>query len=203
MTNSNYISTEEEKAIAKKLSVMRSKIYLESRAFIRDCISNLLNKNPLEITLKAYPGAIPKIPKEYGNISMSHTNNALVVVWHKEKVGIDIEKSDRKFNYQCLAKKYFKNNFEIKNNERLKKKDVLDYWSAIEAAIKWNGGKLANDLKEWKYNKDKNIILHKNKNLKLQLNQLVYKEWTISVATQSKESLTNDLIICDEDTNFS
>ena len=202
MNSSIFISTEEEKEIAKKLSPLRAKVYLESRAFMRGCIAELLDKSPFEITLKAYPGEIPKIPKKDGNISISHTKNDLIVIWHEEKIGIDIEKTDRKFNYQCLAKKYFYKNFDIQDEKNWKKKDILNNWSAIEAAIKWDGGKLSNDLKQWQYIKNEKKILHEKKKLKLKLHQLFYKEWTISIATQSNEFKHNELIICDKETEL-
>ena len=202
MIGSNQISTAEEKEIAKKLPFTKAGVFLESRAFMRDCLSTLLNSNPLEVPLKAYPGEIPKIPEEIGNISISHTENVLIVIWHKEKIGIDIEKSDRKFNYQSLANKYFKKNLNIKDSNKLDKKEILNQWSAIEAAIKWEGGKIANDLKQWRYIRNEGKILHEKKKLKLKLNQFEYKEWTISIAMKSNIYENNKFIICDKVNNF-
>ena len=107
MKGLKHISTSEEKKISKLLSEKRAKVFLESRAFMRQCLSNLFNLNPLEIPLKAHPGEIPNIPEEMGNISISHTKNILILIWHEEKIGIDIEVSKRKFNYRGIAKKYF------------------------------------------------------------------------------------------------
>ena len=202
MIGSNQISTSEEKEIASKLSHIRAGVFLESRAFIRECLSTLLDSNPLEVPLRAYPGEIPMIPEEIGNISISHTGNILIVIWHIEKIGIDIERSDRNFNYQSLAKKYFQKNLDKKDINKLDKKEVLNQWSAIEAAIKWEGGKIANDLKQWKYIKHENKILHMNKKLKLKLNQFEYKGWTISVAMKSNIYKNDKFIICDKVNNF-
>ena len=41
------------------------------------------------------------------NISLSHCKDAITIVWHKSKIGIDIERTDRDFNHIKFAKKYF------------------------------------------------------------------------------------------------
>ena len=202
MIDSKKISTSEEKQIANNLPIKRAKVFLESRAFMRECLSNLLDINPLDIPLKAYPGEIPQIPKDIGNISISHTQNVLIVIFHKDKIGIDIEKSDRKFNYQGLTKKYFHKRRSTKSKTRIYKKDVLKEWSAIEAAIKWEGGKISKDLREWEYISDNREIHNKNKNLTLELNQFDYKEWIISIATKGKKYKNDQFIICDSIINI-
>ena len=115
MMDSKYISTTEEKKIAYNLPIKRAKVFLESRAFMRECLSDFLEITPLDITLKAHPGAVPQVPPNIGNISISHTQNVLIVILHEEKIGIDIENSDRKFNYQGLTKKYFQKRDRTKN----------------------------------------------------------------------------------------
>ncbi len=198
MGDLKYVSTNEEKNIARELTDRRAKVFLESRAFIRECLSNLLNIEPLEIPLNAYPGQIPKITQDIGNISISHTQNVLIVIWHYEKIGIDIEKSNRQFNYQGLEKKYHLNNGKIKIN----KKDILNMWSAIEAAIKWEGGKLSKDIKKWKFTKNKSNIFHRDKKIKLQLHQFDYRGYIVSIAFKNELLKKNQLIICDKANNF-
>ena len=203
MMDSKYISTVEEKKIASNLPIKRAKVFLESRAFMRECLSNFLNISPLDIPLKAYPGGVPQVPQNIGKISISHTQNVLVVILHEDKVGIDIENSERKFNYQGLTKKYFQKKERTKNKISIQKKDVLKEWCAIEAAIKWEGGKISKDLKEWEYVSDEKEIYHKNKNLTLTLNQFDYKDWIISIATKGKKYQNDQFIICDGINNIS
>ena len=94
-------------------------------------------------------------------ILIRHTQNVLIVILHEDKIGIDIENSDRKFNYQGLTKKYFQKRERTKNKISIQKKDILQEWSAIEAAIKWEGGKISKDLKEWEYVSEEKEIYHK------------------------------------------
>ena len=123
MRNVTHVSTPHEINIASNLSSSRSKVFLESRFYIRDALSNLFDLNPLKIPLQANPGEPPSLPYGMGYISMSHCQDACIVCWNKERIGIDIECSDRNFNYKGLAQKYFYQ--EIINNSELNKYDIL------------------------------------------------------------------------------
>ena len=145
------VATQKELEIANKLSKQRATIFLESRAYIRQCLGHLFNLNPLEIPIIANPGEPPKLPKGMGHCSFSHCNDAIILVWHEKKIGIDIERIDRNFNYVKLAKKYFFKSNSSSNTSDSYKNSILNQWCAIEAAIKWDHGKLAEDIKEWQY----------------------------------------------------
>ena len=196
MRGIKHVSTSNEIKIASNLPNPRSKIFLESRAYIRESLSTLFNLNPLEIPLIANPGEPPILPKGMGNISISHCKDALIVTWHKDKIGIDIERSDRQFNYQDLAKKYFSKKEQNKNATNFDKSEVLNEWSAIEAAIKWDKGKLAKDMRNWKYEKSKSYLFNLSKKLKLKLKQFYFLDWTISIALRNQENHHFPEIIC-------
>jgi len=182
MGNVTHVSSPKEINIASNLSSSRAKVFLESRFYIRDALSKLFNLNPLEIPLRANPGEPPILPKGMGYISMSHCQDACIVCWNKERIGIDIECSDRNFNYKRLAQKYFCQ--KIINNSELNKYDILKQWSAIEAAIKWDRGRLSKDIKYWQYKNNKKNIFHTKKKLTVNLNQFSFLKWTISIASQ-------------------
>ena len=94
------VATAEEIKTAKNLTNSRSKIFLETRAYLRHSLSTLFDLDPLEIPLKAHPGEPPSLPNGMGNISLSHCKDAITIVWHKNKIGIDIERTDSQ--YQSL-----------------------------------------------------------------------------------------------------
>ncbi len=189
-----HVSTSSELEIASNLSQARAKIFLETRYYMRDALSALLNTNPMKVPINAYPGKPPKLPNGMGYISISHCKDAFIIGWNRENIGIDIERSDRNFNYQKLAKKYFQK--ENIKNYNLNKYSILREWSAIEAAIKCDRGKLSRDIKEWRFMINKENIVHKGKKIKLNLIQIPFLDWTISVAY--KNNLLNNLpkIIC-------
>ena len=174
------VATLKELEIAKRLTKKRANIFLESRACIRKSLGNLFNINPLEIPIVANPGEPPQLPKEMGNISFSHCDDAIILAWHEKKIGIDIERIDRDFNYEKLAKKYFLTS--NKTNNKLSKKTILNQWCAVEAAIKWDHGKLAKDIKEWQYFETEKKLFHTKKKLKLNFSQIKLHKWTISLA---------------------
>ena len=188
------VSTSGELKIASNLSQRRAKIFLETRYYMRDALSALFNIEPSRIPIIAPPGEPPKLPTGMGFISISHCKDAFIIVWHHKKIGIDIERSDRDFDYQTLAKKYFRQ--ENIKNSNFNKSLILKEWSAVEAAIKYDRGKLSKDIKEWIYQKDKENLYHKSKLIKLNLTQLPFLDWIISVAYKNKNTYHTPKIIC-------
>ena len=110
------VATTEEIKTAKNLTSSRSKIFLETRAYLRQSLSTLFDLDPLKIPINAHPGEPPSLPSGMGNISLSHCKDAIIIVWHKNKIGIDIERTDRDFNHIKFAKKYFFHTNKSKHN---------------------------------------------------------------------------------------
>ena len=189
-----HVSTSSELQIASNLSQARAKVFLESRYYMRNALSTLFDINPMEIPITANPGKPPNLPNGMGYISISHCKDAFIIGWHRENIGIDIERSDRDFNYQKLAKKYFQK--ENIKNFNMNKYLILKEWSAIEAAIKYDRGKLSRDIKEWKYKINKENLYHKSKKIKLNLIQIPFLDWTISIAYKNKVLDELPKIIC-------
>ena len=189
-----HVSTSSELRIASNLSQARAKIFLETRYYMRDALSALFNINPMKVPIKAHPGKPPELPNGMGYISISHCKDAFIIGWHRENIGIDIERSDRDFNYQKLAKKYFQK--ENIKNFNMNKYLILKEWSAIEAAIKYDKGKLSRDIKEWKHEINKKNLYHKSKRIKLNLIQIPFLDWTISIAFKNNALYELPKIIC-------
>tara|TARA_Y100001978_G_C23701061_1_gene440974 strand:+ start:2496 stop:3092 length:597 start_codon:yes stop_codon:yes gene_type:complete len=181
--------------IAAKLNQSKANIFLESRAYIRKSLGFLFNLNPLKIPLQSKPGQPPKLPDMMGNLSISHSQDALIIIWHIHSIGIDLERVDRKFNYKSLHEKYFQDDSKD-NFSTLNKLNVLKQWSGVEAAIKWDKGKISNDLTHWKYIKNKKYLFHDKKNITLKLSQFIFNEWIISIAYKEKEINYFSEIIC-------
>jgi len=189
-----HVSTFSELQIASNLSQSRAKIFLETRYFMRDALSALFNVNPIKVPINAQPGEPPKLPNGMGYISISHCKDAFIIGWHQKNIGIDIERSDRDFNYKKLANKYFRQR-NIKNSN-LNRYSILKEWCAIEAAIKCDRGKLSRDIKKWKYQINAENLYHKSKKIKLNLVQIPFLDWTISIAYKSKILHNLPKIIC-------
>ena len=194
MSSVTHVSTSSELKIASGLSRARAKIFLETRYYMRDALSALFNINPMKIPITAYPGKPPELPDGMGYISISHCKDAFIIGWHKENIGVDIERSDRDFNYQTLARKYFQK--ENMRNYYLNKYLILKEWSAIEAAIKCDRGKLSSDLKEWTYQISEENLYHKSKKIKLNCIQIPFLDWTLSIAYKNKILHHLPKIIC-------
>ena len=190
------VATAGEIKTAKNLSSSRAKIFLETRAYLRQSLSTLFDLDPLEIPLKAHPGEPPSLPNGMGNISLSHCKDAITIVWHKSKIGIDIERTDRDFNHLKFAEKYFFRTNKSNHNNYLTKKMILNQWCTVEAAIKWDHGKLAKDIKHWQFFEKPKEMIHKKKNIHLNYSQINFHNWTIALAYEEKTSFNSEIICC-------
>ena len=191
------VVTEEETKTAEQLSSLRSKVFLETRGYLRKSLSTIFNINPLDIPINALPGQPPILPLGMGNISLSHCKDALTIVWHESKIGIDIERTNRDFNYIKLAEKYFFNTNKSTQN-KITKNMILNQWCAVEAAIKWDHGKLAKDIKDWQYYEKPKKLIHTKKNIHLNYSQINFHNWTIALAYEEKTSFHPEIICCSE-----
>ena len=190
------VATLKELEIAKNLSNLKANIFLETRAYVRQSLATLFHLNPLDIPIDANPGKPPELPLGMGNISFSHCHDAIVIAWHERKIGIDIERADRNFNYIKLAEKYFSNTNRSSNKNTLTKTMILNQWCAIEAAIKWDHGKLSNDINHWQYFENPKELIHAKKNLHLKYSQINFHNWTIALAYEKKTNLNHEIICC-------
>ena len=190
------VATAKEIETANKLSDLRSKVFLETRAYLRQSLSTLFNLDPLQIPINANPGEPPKLPLGMGNISLSHCKDAIIIVWHKNKIGIDIERTDRKFNHIKFAQKYFFHTNNSTHTNKLTKTMILKQWCAVEAAIKWDHGRLSKDINQWKYFEKSKKLIHNKKNLHLNYSPINFRNWTIALAYKEKTSLNPEIICC-------
>ena len=190
------VATIEEIKTAKNLTNSRSKIFLETRSYLRQSLSTLFDLDPLEIPLKAHPGEPPSLPSGMGNISLSHCKDAITIVWHKSKIGIDIERTDRDFNHIKFAEKYFFHTNKSIHNKLVTKNMILNQWCAVEAAIKWDHGKLAQDINHWHFFEKRRELIHNKKNIHLNYSQIHFHNWTLALAYKEKTSLNPEIICC-------
>jgi len=190
------VVTAEEIKTAKKLSDLRSKVFLETRAYLRKSLSTLFDLDPIEIPINAHPGKPPRLPASMGNISLSHCKDAIIIVWYKSKIGIDIERTDRNFNHIKFAEKYFFHTNKSTHKKKLTKNMILNQWCAVEAAIKWDHGKLSKDINHWQYFEKPKELIHTKKNLHLNYSQINFHDWTIALAYEEKNSLNPEIICC-------
>ena len=188
--------SDEENCWAKDLSPLRAKEYLIARGYLRKSLSNLLEMDALNVPLQAPPGKPPLLENGLGFVSISHCKDALILGWSKEKIGLDIEISNRVLNYQLIIEKFFFDNeikilseYEINKSNKL----ALKMWVLKEAAIKWQNGNLYKDLYNWQI-KD-NLLLNKLTGTKLDYFLINHKSWIIGIVLR-KDSNTKNPIIC-------
>tara|TARA_B100001989_G_C24534555_1_gene463568 strand:+ start:1260 stop:1907 length:648 start_codon:yes stop_codon:yes gene_type:complete len=195
-----FFSEKELNSCSKLLESNKNK-YLHSRSFIREAMSDILDLNPQSVPLEGEFGKIPSIPSKYGYISLSHCDNALLIGWSTEKLGVDIEKINRKFNAKkIMMRNYFEDEINklklIKNKEEFRMA-VLKLWVLKESSIKLQGGSIAKDLLNWQINLSEKISQNKYSGLKFNSYCFRYKDWYLGMATQNINLDKSTPFICD------
>tara|TARA_Y100001968_G_scaffold283417_1_gene282047 strand:+ start:2742 stop:3344 length:603 start_codon:yes stop_codon:yes gene_type:complete len=190
------ISSEEKKWV-KKLTPRRGWIYHFSRGCIRYALSNMMEIEPLAIPLKAEPGKPPSLGKGWGHISISHCSDALLIGWSQQKIGVDIERKDRNFEAHKLSRRFFTydETSEIKNlTPTQAKEQVLSRWVVKEAAIKWQNGKIANNLSQWVWENNSPLAYHKKLGYQVQVYKENYKQWLYAIALNQNQIISQPII---------
>ena len=180
--------TIEEKRWGNQFASKRKKENIHARSCARIALSDLFQIDPLQIPLNAPPGNAPQLAKGWGYLSISHCKNAVIIGWSNQKIGIDIENTNRELNIKSLKK--FLLNKEEKDNfvnfmPNSIKNILLSKWVSKEAAIKWQGGKLFNEIRQWEL-KNNNLAIHNSRGYKLNIHIINYQSWIISIASEEK-----------------
>ena len=189
------ISNREQQWV-KKLTKSRGITYHFSRGRIRHVISNMTGVDPLEIPLTADPGKPPLLDEGWGYISMSHCSDALLIGWSSERIGVDIERSDRNFQADKLSKRFFTQyeNSEIENlTPSQTKEQVLKRWVVKEAAIKWQSGKISTNLSEWIWENNSSFAYHKNLGYQVKVYSQKHKKWIYAIALNGDSMISNPI----------
>lgn len=171
---------------ASKLTPKKAIQYRLSRGNIRYALSKLFAIKPLEVPLYSLPGKAPTLSKNFGYVSMSHCSDALFVGWSKDRIGVDIERVDRKLDCTEIANRFFDEKVCLRLeglSEDLLKERILKIWVIKESLIKWQNGTLFRGLKEWEI--DEKSLTASNKNVKSNVNihNLRFLKWEIGIAS--------------------
>jgi len=188
----------EEKKWVQKLTPRRRFLYHFSRGCMRHVMANMTDLDPLAIPLKSDPGEPPLLAEGWGYISMSHCSDALLIGWSSRKIGVDIERKDRQFQAEKLSKRFFTQyeNSEIENLTPMQAKElVLKRWVVKEAAVKWQRGKIANNINQWIWKNKSSFAHHKKLGHKIKVYEQNHDQWTYAIAID-EQSITVKPMIC-------
>ncbi len=190
----------EEKLCANKLPAKRAKEFAHSRSYAREALSELWGLPPLSIPLKAPPGKAPELKPGWGHISISHCCDALLVGWSDKKIGIDIERADRRFSAQKIASRYYsKEEQQSLNNVKGQELHyaILKQWVGKESCIKWQKGSIKSDLREWVFPDYMKYAIHNSHQYKVQIYHINLGPWIIAVASDKVLAKTFPTICLD------
>ena len=191
------ISPEEEQW-AGRLSARRSRQFRQSRGYVRDALADLWQVSALEIPLQAPPGKPPELANGWGYISFSHCEDALLVGWSPQRVGVDLERSDRPIAAELLARRYFcaDDQAALCHLRGAALRDaVLEQWLSKEAAIKWQRGSLAADLIHWRCGVDSAFAVHELLGHQVDVHRIHHNIWSMAVVSDLS-AMSNSPMLC-------
>ena len=188
---------ENEEKFLKKLSNSKYQEYSYSRGYLRYALGDLFNVNPLKVPIESIPGAKPKLQKGWGYISLSHCDDAIIVGWSSEEIGIDIERKDRNFSYQKICKRFYSEQENI-NLKKLSKKNkrefVLENWIMKESAFKCQNDELISEFFKWEWDRKSDICFKQGTDEKLKFTMMQHQSWSIGVASSLFDELSEPII---------
>tara|TARA_B100000927_G_scaffold276951_1_gene258168 strand:- start:265 stop:894 length:630 start_codon:yes stop_codon:yes gene_type:complete len=185
------INKHEEK-IAKSMNSQKSRQYIFSRGYVRFCLGQLFKLHPLKVPLVSEPGKPPRLKNDLGFLSFSHTKDALAISWSNERVGVDIERIDRKLKSPSLLRDFLDSErhfMSYKNNNEKIRSQILNIWVIKEALIKRECNSLANGFKNWDI--DIQFLFAKNiiTNEEVLTKKIIYEDWIIGLASNQINGL--------------
>ena len=191
--------TSQERGWAAELTPSRSQRFLASRSWIRSCLAVKHGVQPLQVPLEAPPGAPPQLQSGWGYVSLSHCADACLLGWSQQPIGVDLERCDRAIpSAFSLIHRFFTRPEQIElrdlKGEQLRQ-EFLNRWLLKEAAIKWQQGSLAQDLRFWQVCPTRRIACHHGLNLKVTAQLRSVKTWRLGVVVAEEKNL-QDCLLC-------
>ena len=179
--------TKDELLYTNLMSDRRAYQYIHSRGYVRYALSKIFNENPLDIPLCAKPNQSPELPFNYGHISFSHCKDMLIVGWSMKRIGIDIERADRKIELLENFQKLFRDDINL-FNRKIKPKNslrsqILDFWVLKESLVKWERSTIFDGLQNWKIFKNYNYAINRKSGLKVKVQNIDINNWKIGIAS--------------------
>ncbi len=179
--------TKEELSYTNLMPDTRAHQYIHSRGYVRYALSQIFNEDPLDIPLSARPNQSPELPLNYGHISFSHCKDMLIVGWSMERIGIDIERADRKIGRIDNFKKLFLDDIKLLNTKIKSKNsirsEILDFWVIKESLVKWERSSIFDGLQNWKIFKSCNYAINRKSGLKVKIQKIEINNWKIGIAS--------------------
>ena len=184
--------SDQEQAWACNLSQTRQRRFLGSRSWMRSCLSDLWGVPAQDIPLHAPPGKPPALHSDWGFVSLSHSKGFALMAWSSAPVGVDLERLDRPFASDALMSRYYASS-EQRRLRSLPKhafhQAVLEHWLIKEAAIKWQQGSLAQDLKDWVVAADGLSASHQDRAVQVAAHCRQLGPWGMAIVSACEQNL--------------
>jgi len=148
---------------SRALPVPLARRYRRSRGLLRQHLARLLACEPAAVPLHSPPGAPPQLAAGAGWVSLSHSQQALLLAWSPLPIGVDLEADTRPLAAAALLRRFFPA-VEQAQLQHLPppqlRQAVLRSWVHKEAAIKARQCTLAEELSHWWFDHQRGQLQH-------------------------------------------
>ena len=177
---------------SERLSKVRAEVFLRSRVWMRACLADRFNLSPMAVPLQAPPGAPPTLPRGWGFLSLSHCPDALVLGFSDHPLGLDLERHDRMIPSASILQRFYcheeQERMQHLRGEELRQA-VLKHWLIKEAAIKWQQGSIASDLRFWEVRPGMGSVVHQRSRQRLSAALHGHASWQFAVVARDQQIL--------------
>ena len=184
--------SQQEKQWSKRLSKTRSELFMRSRVWMRLCLADRFNLCPKAVPLQAPPGEPPTLPPGFGFLSLSHCPDALLLGVSDHPLGLDLERYDRLIPSASILQRFYCHK-ERERMQHLRGEDlrraVLEHWLIKEAAIKWQQGAIASDLRFWEVRPGMASVVHQRSHQRLSAVLHGHASWQFAVVATDQQIL--------------
>jgi 4'-phosphopantetheinyl transferase len=190
----DILSDFEKKRYNSFSSPQAALIYLKGHSAARNLAASYTGKIPSNLEFETEPEGKPFLkctPNLHFNLS--HSGEAIFIVFSSDPVGFDIENKHRKADFLKLARRYFHpGELELMNNSSKPESIAfLELWTAKEAMLKLLGSGISSGL-------DKAIVLNDEEGIfnqkKIHLQRYVGTDFLGALASFMKIRLVREFI---------
>lgn len=153
----------QERGWCERLPASSGPRYAASRSLLRQLLAGLWAMPPQRVPLDSPPGQPPQMAPGFGHVSLSHSGDQLLLAWSPQPIGVDLEWAQRPVLASALARRFF----PAQESARLlalkpqdQRRALLESWVRKEAAVKWQGSSLAQQLRHWLWDAQQQRLVH-------------------------------------------
>lgn len=144
--------------MSENMCASRKIEYLKGRLLLRETAAELLSCDPSDIVITKQASRLFVIEPQHLYASIAHTKDFFLCALACRPVGVDVELYSRQVNIMAIANRYYaRSELSWLQNNKLA---AMKLWVAKEACIKLYGSTIANNLAQYVFDDNYQMVNH-------------------------------------------